>query len=446
MWQGFPEKWCVSDALRSLRSRLSTPTGGQLFALPLFRGRAAEGGRGSITTHFSYMVLILVFFSANLFGQAAAGNEKFDQKQYADAVNAYEKVPAAERNAGLLNRLGISYHLLKQFRAAENAYKAATSKDPANSDALNNLAVLYYSQQRFSDAERQIRRALEKNPENSIMRLNLRASRYARENAKSARDVAASVYKENSLLVEKRDGDLLQVQILMPPKDLEEATLHERRGDSFFARKMYEDAIVEYRKAVAIDRYNASTLNRLGLVYHQSQKLAEAERYYREALKQNPFFIEVLNNIGTVEYVRQHYDTALEQYEKALKIRPESPTILLNMGACLFDMKRYDEALKATQRALEIDPRVLDRSSGFGTLIQTSRRNDPTVSFYFAKIYAARGEKELAISYLNRALDEGFKEYDKIKAEPAFAPLAQEEGFIKVMDRIAALTTPTAPR
>src|SRR2546421_10398047 len=109
------------------------------------------------------------------------------------------------------------------------------------------------------------------------------------------------------------------------------------------------------------------------------------------------------------------------------------------MGACLFDMKRYDEAFKATQRALEIDPRVLDHASGFGTLIQTSRRNDPTVSFYFAKIYAARGDKDLAISYLNRALDDGFKDFDKIKTEAAFAPLAQLEGFIKIMDRITDL-------
>src|SRR5467141_1888746 len=359
------------------------------------------------------ILALLLFFNAPVFGQAAAGNANFDRKQYADAVNAYEKIPAPKRDAGILNRLGISYHMLKQFRAAENAYKAAASKDQKSSDAQNNLAALYYSQQKFSDAERQIRRAIEKSPDNGIMRLNLRASRYARENGKSARDAATSIYKGDQLLIDKREGDLLQVRILMLPKDIEEALQHERRGDSFFARKMYEDAIVEYRKSVAIDRYNASTLNRLGLVYHQSQKLGEAERYY----------------------------SALELYERALKIRPESPTILLNMGACLFDMKRYDEALKATQRALEIDPRVLDRNSGFGTLIQTSRRNDPTVSFYFAKIYAARGEKELAISYLNRALDEGFKEFDKIKAEPAFVPLAQEEGFIKVMDRITALTT-----
>lgn len=401
--------------------------------------------RGVREAHLFGTFVLVLLFSANVFGQAAAGNEKFDQKQYADAVNAYEKIPVARRDAGVYNRLAISYHLLNQLKAAETAYKSALRLLPDNSDVLNNLAAMYYSQRKFSDAERQVRRAIEKNPENSVMRLNLRASRYARENGKNARDVAINFAKNNPLLIEKREGDLLQVQMLMPAKDLDEATLHEKRGDSFFARKMYEDAIIEYRKSIALDRYNASTLNRLGLVYHQSQKLDDAERYYREALKQNPYFLEVLNNIGTVEYVRQRYDSAMEQYQKALKIRPESPTILLNMGACLFDMKRYDEAFAATQHALEIDPRVLDKTSGFGTLIQTSRRTDPTASFYFAKIYANQGDKERAINYLNRALDEGFKEFDKIKTEPAFAILAAEEGYVKLLDRISSLTTPNSP-
>src|SRR5262245_2965630 len=388
-----------------------------------------------------WRVLIpLLLFTANAFGQATAGNEKFDQKQYVEAANAYEKIPAAQRDAGIYNRLGISYHLTNQLKAAENAYRSGSRLQPDNGDVLNNLAVLFYSQRKFSDAERQVRRAMDKNPENSIMRLNLRAARYARENAKNARDLANGLANDNPALIEKRDGDLLQVRILMPAKDLEEALLHERRGDSFFARKMYEDAIIEYKKSIALDRYNASTSNRLGPVYHQSQKLSQAERYYPEAAKQNPYFLEVLNNIGTVEYARQRYENALEQYEKALKIRPESPIILLNLGACLFDMKRYDEALKATRHALEIDPRVLDKVSGFGTLIQTSRRSDPVVSFYYAKVYAAQGDKERAISYLNRALDEGFKEFDKIKTEPAFRVLSGEEGYTKLMDRIAALT------
>jgi tetratricopeptide (TPR) repeat protein len=305
---------------------------------------------------------------------------------------------------------------------------------------LNNVAALYYSQRKFSDAERQVRRALEKNPESATLRFNLRAARYARENAKNARDIATGLEKQNPTLVEKREGDILQMQILMQAKDLEEAVLHERRGDSFFARKLYEDAIIEYKKAIAIDRYNASTLNRLGLVYHQSQKLNDAERYYREAIKQNPYFLEVLNNIGTVEYARQRYRKRVGAIRKGAENQAR-------ITDCAAEHGRLPPRHEAIRRGAPCYP-ACDRnrsqnpgqSSGFGTLIQTSRRADPMVSFYFAKIYAGQGDKERAISYLNRALDEGFKEYDKIKTEKAFAVLAADEGYLKLLDRIAALS------
>jgi tetratricopeptide (TPR) repeat protein len=386
-------------------------------------------------------IVVLLLLAGNAFGQATEANEKYDQKQYADAANAYEKIPANQRDARIYNRLAISHHLSNQLKAAETAYRSALRLEPENPDVLNNLGVLYYSQRKFADAEREVRQAIEKRPDSAIMRLNLRAARYARENARNAREVANSLSQENPQFVEKRENDLLQMQILMPEKDLQEARLHEVRGDSYFARKIYEEAVAEYQKSVMIDRYNAGTLNRLGLVYQQMQKPNEAERYYREALKQNPYFLEVLNNIGTVEYARQRYESALAEYGKALKIRPDSPTVLLNSAFCLFEMKQYEVAQKALQRALQLDPMVLEKASGFGTLIQTSRRGDPAVSFYFAKIYAGQGDKERAISYLNRALDEGFTEFEKIKTDPAFAVLAMDEGYSKVLDRIAMLTT-----
>ena len=203
---------------------------------------------------------------------------------------------------------------------------------------------------------------------------------------------------------------------------------------------MYEEAIVEYRKAIAVDRYNASTLNRLGLVYHQTQKLPEAERYYREAVKQNPYYLEAMNNVGTLEYIRKQYGRAMDQYNRALKLRPQSPTILINVGACLFAMERFDEGLKAYQRALAIDPRVFDRNtgSGFGTLIQTSQRSDSQLNFNLAKLFASNGDKDRAISYLFKAVEEGFKDLEKIKAEPTFAILAEDTRFLQLIDTMAA--------
>jgi len=98
------------------------------------------------------ILAVLLLITPSLFGQMAVGNEKFDQKEYQAAADAYEKIPAAMRDATTLNRLGLSYHLLNKLKPAENAYKAAVSKDPKNATFLNNLAAVYYSQGQFNEA------------------------------------------------------------------------------------------------------------------------------------------------------------------------------------------------------------------------------------------------------------------------------------------------------
>jgi Flp pilus assembly protein TadD len=382
------------------------------------------------------VIVVSVVLGGIAFGQAQIGNEKFLAKQYAEAVTAYEAVPQAERNAGLVNRLALSYHMLNRLKEAEVAYRQAIKLDSKFAEPNNNLAVLLLAQLKFGNAEGQIRRALQVNPESSIARMNLRIARYARENSRSARSVALQLAKDNPTLISRIEGDSVQATMLMPQKDIDAALQAERRGDTFFARKIYEEAIVQYRSAIAIDRYNASTLNRLGLVYHQSQNLPEAERYYREAVKQNPYYLEAMNNLGTLAYVRKQYDRALQQYNRALKLRPESPTILINVGACLFDMNRYEEGMKAYQHALSIDPKVFERSSssGFGTLIQTSQRSDPLKNFNLAKLFAVNGDKERAISYLYKAVEEGLKDLEKIKTEPAFMALADDVRYQQLVD------------
>ena len=383
-----------------------------------------------------FAVLGIFLLNGISFGQADTGNEKFQAKQYAEAVTAYEAVPQAQRNPGLLNRLGLSYHMMNRLKEAESVYRQAIKLDSKFSDPNNNLGVLLIAQLKFGNAEGQIRRALQINPESSIARLNLRVARYARENSRAARTIALELAKDNPTLISRIEGDTVQATMLMAQKDLDAASQAERRGDTFFARKMYEDAVVEYRNAIAIDRYNASTLNRLGLVYHQSQNLAEAERYYREAVKQNPYYLEAMNNIATIDYVRKRYDRALDQYNRALKLRPESPTILINVGACLFAMERVDEGVKAYQHALSIDPKIFEKnnSSGFGTLIQTSQRTDSLVSFKLARVFAMNGDKDRAISYLYKAVEEGFKDLEMIKNEPLFMVLADDVRYQQLVD------------
>jgi tetratricopeptide (TPR) repeat protein len=197
---------------------------------------------------------------------------------------------------------------------------------------------------------------------------------------------------------------------------------------------MFDDAIIEYRRSIAADRYNPIIVNRLGIAYHQNQKLNEAERQYREALKLNPYYVEALNNLGSVEYSRQEYNRALSQYNKALRIQPESATIIQNIAGCLFAMERYDEGARMYQRALQLNPKLLEPSSGgAGTLVQAIQRTDPMQQFHLAKIFAGNGDKERALSLLFRAVEEGFRDLNMIREEPAFAILAEDERFVQLM-------------
>jgi Tfp pilus assembly protein PilF len=394
------------------------------------------------------ILAVLILLSANLYAQAGAnlqsGNEHFDKGQYAEAAAAFSKVPQAERSAPVLNRLAISYHLLNKLREAENTYKDAIKLDPKYADAYNNYGVLFYSRKNFGEAERQFRLALEADSDNSAAKKNLRAARYARENGRKARDVAIDMEKLRPLLIEERSLDSLTAQLLMPAEEVQQAGLHKNRADSFMARKMFDDAIIEYRKSFTVDRYNPLTANLLGLAYHQAQKVKEAEQFYREALKLNPYYVEALNNLGTIEFVKKRYDRALDQYNKAIKIRPQSSTILHNVGACLFAMERYDEGLRIYQLALSIDPKLFEHVSGFGTIIQTANRNDSMQNFYLAKVFAGAGDKDRAISLLYKAYESGFKDTKKIKEEPAFGSLLEDERFLKLMETMAASPQPSS--
>jgi Flp pilus assembly protein TadD len=382
------------------------------------------------------LVLGLTGF-AQAIGPAAA-NQSYDKGEYAKAAAELEKLPETQKTAAVWNRLGVSYHMLNRIRDAENAYRRAIRLDSKSAAAYNNLGALYYLQRNFDEADSQFRRAAQRNSQSTIVRRNLTAARYARENVRPARAAAEAQARNFPSLVEETANDYLSVVSLMPPKDRAEALDHGARGDLFMARKLYEDAVIEFRKGIALDRYDASLVNRLGIAYLQTKKFSDATKQFREAIRLNPYFPEAINNLGFIEYMNHHFDDAVARYKRALQIEPNSSTVLKNMSACYFAMHRYEEATKVIQQALEIEPNLYQRiATGTGTLIQMTEPNDPLMHFHLARLFAARGEKDQAMTFLYKAVDAGFDDIKTLKTDSAFASLAADERFARLLDRLS---------
>ena len=205
----------------------------------------------------------------------------------------------------------------------------------------------------------------------------------------------------------------------------------ETRGDIFMARKMYREAIDVFREDKSKDPV---IFNKIGIAYHQMQQLDSARKYYEQAIRVKPDYAEAINNLGTVYYARKSFGRAIRYYRRALKYTPKSASIYSNLGTAYFARKKYKEAMETYQTALKLDPNVFENHGSYGVLLE-ERSVEERAKFHFqlAKLYAQAGRNELALQYLRKALEEGFKEKKKIEEDPDFQAMRDLPEFKELL-------------
>ncbi len=204
----------------------------------------------------------------------------------------------------------------------------------------------------------------------------------------------------------------------------------EKRADIYMARKMYREAIEQYKKLPQ----SAMILNKIGIAYHQLMDLRTAERYYKLAIKANSKYPEAVNNLGTIYYAKKSYRKAVGQYKRALKISPESASIYSNLGTAHFARKNYKEASLAYAEALRLDPEVFEHKSSFGIMLRETNIEERAKFHYFlAKSYAAAGMFDRALLSIRRSLENGFKEKQKYMEDAEFEKMREMPEFKELM-------------
>jgi tetratricopeptide (TPR) repeat protein len=205
----------------------------------------------------------------------------------------------------------------------------------------------------------------------------------------------------------------------------------ETRGDIFMARKMYREAIDVFREDKS---KNPVILNKIGIAYHQMQQLDNARKSYEQAVRLKPDYAEAINNLGTVYYAKKSFSRAIRYYQRALKYAPKSASIYSNLGTAYFARKKYKEAMETYQIALKLDPNVFENHGSYGVLLE-ERNVEERAKFHFhmAKLYAQGGRNELALQYLRKALEEGFKDKKKIEEDPDFQAMRELPEFQELL-------------
>jgi hypothetical protein len=232
------------------------------------------------------------------------------------------------------------------------------------------------------------------------------------------RIVATSIRYPPRTLV--REGDTMVIDLLERPKTQEkivdvvkfgsgvelaredlddirrrvrQAARHVRKGDELAGRGACEDAIAEYRKAVALQR-DAATYRRLGRCQHQ---------------------------LGRIQAAQADFGKALHIQDGDAETRRDLATTYLDIG-------NVDRAVKEYRRAYVADAKILDAPG-------VKAKNVGLQQYVFAKVYMAERKHEAALAALEKATDSGFADLEAMKSDPAFAPLRQNPRFVGLVSR-----------
>ncbi len=101
---------------------------------------------------------------------------------------------------------------------------------------------------------------------------------------------------------------------------------------------------------------HAQTLNLLGVLYCQANRLEEGIAAYQQAVAANPTMASGHHNLALALNLAGRLEEAIAHLKIALRIQPQSPEGQTFLGRLLLAQNKWDEALLRFQQALSLQP------------------------------------------------------------------------------------------
>ncbi len=156
---------------------------------------------------------------------------------------------------------------------AANSYFAAAQSNASRQQQreplyrLNNLGVALMEQYKHEDAVKQFRQALTTDPDFAVARINLALALYFLNDSRGAVEEA-------------------RVAVRLAPENL---SAHYALAAALRNEKLYDEALAEFNKVLAVDGRDPATNVQIGQLYSQKQQYGPAIEAFRRALDAEPY-------------------------------------------------------------------------------------------------------------------------------------------------------------
>jgi Tfp pilus assembly protein PilF/4-amino-4-deoxy-L-arabinose transferase-like glycosyltransferase len=164
------------------------------------------------------------------------------------------------------------------------------------------------------------------------------------------------------------------------------ATDHWSVANCYKEKQQYQQALLEYQKAIANDPDYADAYNNKGETYYLMGNYQAAIGPFEKTIELNPGDPKGYNNLGACYEAQGMLAKACEYYQEALRIAPDHIVARCNLGECFVKQNDIPRALRTFQEALRLD------------------RNNARVHYWLAICYLHEDNSELVKLHLQEAL------------------------------------------
>ncbi len=168
------------------------------------------------------------------------------------------------------------------------------------------------------------------------------------------------------------------------------AKLYEMRGDAFFKLEGYDEAIVDYEKAMNIEPGNLIYPQKLAAVYMDYGRSRKAYNVMTAASFQFPDSIDLQLKYAEYQIILKKNNDAFQTLQKVLKLDRHNAVAYFMMGVNFKDVDEIEKAIASLQTAVDKDSDFVDAWMLLGYIYD--EKDDPLAAKFFDNAIASEPE------------------------------------------------------
>jgi tetratricopeptide (TPR) repeat protein len=175
---------------------------------------------------------------------------------------------------------------------------------------------------------------------------------------------------------------------------------YNRRGLAHASTRNYEQAIVDYTKAIELDPEYAEAYVNRSTAHLLMSNYGQAVTDCNYALELAPDFVAAYTNRGIARTGLRDYEQALADYDQALKLAPKNVYAYYNRGNTYLWMGQYQEAITNYSQAINLNREFVAAYANRGVAHNELKQNDLALADFSQAIDL---NPDYVYAYFNRA-------------------------------------------